>query len=227
MNNVDIVDQRRRTSYTPRKERKVYMSFFHLMLDYAINNAYALYRWVLDNYHSTDNTDNRIKPKCVELYNFKTEIGMELCKFTTYTKTPVVRNFCTEDHVGTEFSKVNRKRKLDRISDITCIPNKVDQSTILKYTKQMHTMHLLRQYKLNKSRSSKGKKEHTRKQCFLHSRFYTDRRKNTMYGCTLCRVPLCPECFSVFHGMNVFDSWRKYCIKKMRVGQNSLKMNVN
>ena len=55
MNNVDIVDQRRSTSYTPRKERKIYMSFFHLMLDYAINNAYALYRWVLDNYHSPDN----------------------------------------------------------------------------------------------------------------------------------------------------------------------------
>jgi len=58
MNNVDIVDQRRRTSYTPRKERKLYMSFFHLMLDYAINNAYALYRWVLDNYNSTDNSDH-------------------------------------------------------------------------------------------------------------------------------------------------------------------------
>ena len=28
MNNVDIVDQRRKATYTQRKERKIYMSFF-------------------------------------------------------------------------------------------------------------------------------------------------------------------------------------------------------
>jgi len=52
MNNVDLVDQRRKTSYTQRKERKLYMNFFSLILDYAINNAYALYRW----YHDMKNT---------------------------------------------------------------------------------------------------------------------------------------------------------------------------
>ena len=127
------------------------------------------------------------------------EIGMEFCRFSTYSKKPVKRIFCEEDttDVGIKFSRVNRKRKIDSITDITSIPNRVDQSTILTYKQQVHTMHLLRQFKLDKRTSVKGNR-HARYQCFLHSRFYKDRRKMTMYGCTLCRVPLCPECFSVF-----------------------------
>jgi len=71
MNNVDLVDQRRKATYTQRKERKNYMSFFHFILDYAVNNTYALYRWALDHCSST----NEI---CMykDLGKFKKEIGM-------------------------------------------------------------------------------------------------------------------------------------------------------
>ena len=75
MNNVDLVDQRRKTSYTPRKERKLYMSFFHLILDYAINNAYALYRWAVDQYGFQEGI-----PKYEYLCSFKTDIGVKLCE---------------------------------------------------------------------------------------------------------------------------------------------------
>ena len=165
MNNVDLVDQRRRTSYTPRKERKIYMSFFHLMLDYAINNAYALYRWVYDNYNSTDNNDHRKKTKCVDLYDFKMQIGIDLCNLSTNTK-----KYCTDNltDVGTNFIRINRKRKL---TEMNCIPRRVDLSAILTYKRQAHTMHILRRFKLEPKYKENRSPRHKRYQCFLHGKF--------------------------------------------------------
>ena len=180
------------------------MSFFHLMLDYAINNAYALYRWVLDNYHSKDNNDHRKKPKCIDLYDFKMQIGIDLCSLSTNTK-----KFCTDNltDVDTNFIRINRKRKL---TEMNCIPRRVDLSVILTYKRQAHTMHILRRFKLEPKYKEHRSPRHKRYQCFLHGKFFKDRRQNTIYGCTFCKVPLCPECFSIYHGMNYFDSWLEY-----------------
>ena len=58
MNAVDIVDQRRRVLVTARKG-KIYMSFYTMILDLAVNNAYTLYRWLSDNTNCIEK-NNRI-----------------------------------------------------------------------------------------------------------------------------------------------------------------------
>ena len=49
MNAVDVVDQSRRTNAAVRKESRIYMSFYTMILDLEVNNAFALYNWIKDN----------------------------------------------------------------------------------------------------------------------------------------------------------------------------------
>jgi len=197
MNSVDVVDQTRKTSYTPRKERKIYMSFFHLILDYAINNAYALYKWVLDNNGSSG------IPKFVDLSSFKTEIGIQLCKSNSKPEkiSPIPVKIIP--HYG-----LNRDRG-STSSTLTTVPRTLSTGIIDRYRQQFGTMHLLRQFKI-----PEGSKQRIRRDCFLHSKLQTNGRRGTMYACTYCKVPFCPECFSLFHQIAEFDSVIKFLVKK-------------
>ena len=73
MNSVDIVDQRRKATYTRRKESKISMNFLQLILDYAIHNAYALFQW--------DRDRDIVKTSVVtrDLNAFKQHIAISLC----------------------------------------------------------------------------------------------------------------------------------------------------
>ena len=148
MNNVDLVDQRRKATYTQRKERKIYMSFFHLILDYAVNNAYALYKWALD--HSNGTNDIRVYK---DLGTFKKEIGMQLC-------IPNMKKPRTSPYVGlttdlTQTYDHNRKRG-PLGTDITCAPKKICRTVIQKHVRSFDTMHLIGQFKLPTRGNVKG-----------------------------------------------------------------------
>ena len=57
------------------------------------------------------------------------KIGIDLCSLSTNTK-----KFCTDNltDVGTQFMRINRKWK-NNLTEMNCIPRRVDLSTILTY----------------------------------------------------------------------------------------------
>jgi hypothetical protein len=71
MNSVDVMDQIRSANITRRKERHLHMSMWTMVLDLAVHNGYAMYKWILDNHPK----QIEIKDKIHSFREFKRQVA--------------------------------------------------------------------------------------------------------------------------------------------------------
>ena len=96
------------------------MSFFHLILDYSVNNSYSLFRWVNDKHPDALQPGAGVSNSHDMLW-FKTEIAIALCKRKLRS-------------LNTSVTRI--KSNIDEISDVDSVGKKSDVDTRIRVSKE-------------------------------------------------------------------------------------------